>query len=526
MGKITAALASSVEGANSLLWFRKGLRLHDNPALHAALAGAQHVTPVFCLDPWFMHESRVGINRYQFLLEALQDLDASLKARGSQLVLLRGPPVETIAQACKDFGITRLCWEADTEPYAIKRDTEVKAAAEAAGITVASPVGHTLYDSAELIKLAGMKMPTTMQGFQALAKKAGPPPQPLPDAPAQLPPVHPVASAAHSGIPSAKQLGYKGTATSAFKGGESVALARLAEQLSDKAWVAAFEKPKGNPALFDPPATTVLSPYLKMGCLSVRLFHSKLMEIYSSQPKFTKPPVSLEGQLLWREFFYTVGYATENFDRMVGNANCRQIDWDENEAFYAAWEAGRTGYPFVDAIMRQLNETGWMHHLARHMVACFLTRGDLYLSWERGRDTFDRLLIDGDHFINNGNWQWLSCSAFFSQFFRVYSPITFGKKYKAEKYIRRFVPELKDVPDKFIYEPYTMTVEQQRKANCIIGKDYPRPIVDHKNKMEDNMKRIKAAFAADKAGKPPSTPAKRSLGSTNGGIAPAKKAMT
>ncbi len=176
-----------------------------------------------------------------------------------------------------------------------------------------------------------------------------------------------------------------------------------------------------------------------IGCTTVRL-----LQIEKEKKNHTKPPTSLKGQLLWREFFYTVGGATKNFDKMEGNPICRQIDWDDNQEFFKAWEEARTGYPWIDAIMVQLRQEGWMHHLARHAVACFLTRGDLYCHWEKGRDVFDRLLIDADWHVNNGNWMWLSASAFFHQFFRVYSPVSFGKKYdKNGDFIRHYLPVLK-----------------------------------------------------------------------------------
>ncbi|GKV35804.1 hypothetical protein SLEP1_g44016 [Rubroshorea leprosula] len=126
--------------------------------------------------------------------------------------------------------------------------------------------------------------------------------------------------------------------------------------------------------------------------------------------------------------------------------------------------------------MVQLRKWGWMHHLARHCVACFLTRGDLFVHWEKGRDVFERLLIDSDWAINNGNWLWLSCSSFFYQYNRIYSPISFGKKYDPKgNYIRHFLPILKDMPDEYIYEPWTAPLSIQTKAKCIIGRDYPKP---------------------------------------------------
>ena len=153
--------------------------------------------------------------------------------------------------------------------------------------------------------------------------------------------------------------------------------------LKRRAWIAHFEKPKTSPNSLQP-STTGLSPYLKFGCLSPRLFHHELASVYAEYKDHAKPPVSLHGQLLWREFFHLCGFAVENFDRMRGNRICRQIDWDDKPQLLEAWEQGRTGYPWIDACMTQLRTEGWLHHLARHAVACFLTRGDLYQSWEKG----------------------------------------------------------------------------------------------------------------------------------------------
>lgn len=499
-------------GKNSIVWFRKGLRLHDNPALIEACKDVDNMFPVFILDPHFADPQRVGANRMQFLLDSLIDLDASLKARGSRLLLLQGNPIEVLPKMIQEWKISKLCFESDTEPYALSRDSAIKEQAIAAGVSVHSPVSHTLYNPAELIRKSGGKPPLTMKSFEKLIALMGDPPAPAVDPPAVLPaPVKGamLCSDTESSIPRSLTTLPGGkytapehnTARTPFHGGESVALSRMADYLSDTNWVATFEKPKGNPAQFTPrPATTVLSPYLKFGCLSPRLFHAKLLNIYKEKKgKHTQPPVSLRGQLLWREFFYCISFGTPNFDKMKGNAICRQIPWEDNKQFLKAWENAKTGYPWIDAIMTQLNQEGWMHHLARHSVACFLTRGDLYCSWEAGRDVFDRLLIDADWALNAGNWMWLSASAFFNQYFRVYSPIAFGKQYdKNGDYIRRYIPALKDMPAKYIYEPWTAPLAVQEKANCIIGKDYPKPIVDHAAVMKVNMEKMKAAYAAGK----------------------------
>jgi len=492
--------------SNSILWFRKGLRLHDNPALLEAIDGAEHSYPIFILDPWFLTPDRVGATRIRFLLESLQDLSNSLDARGSKLILLQGKPNEVLPKIIEDWGISKLCFEADTEPYAKARDAKVEEMANELGVKICSPTSHTLYDPEALVTKNGGSAPLTMTSFQKLIGKMKSPPMPCSDPPSNMPgpdshaPKHP---STLDKVPSLKDLGYPDIPDgqgSPFRGGETEALARLADYLADKKWVCEFEKPKGDPTAFRRPATTVLSPYLKFGCLSVRLFHAQLVEIYSGAKKHTAPPVSLEGQLLWREFFYTIGATSPNFDRMEGNPICRQIPWEMDEERFKAWQEARTGYPWIDAIMVQLKQWGWMHHLARHCVACFLTRGDLWVPWEAGRDVFDRDLIDADWSINNGNWMWLSASAFFSQYFRVYGPVSFPKKYdKNGDFVRHFLPVLKDMPAKYIYEPWTAPMEVQRAAKCIIGKDYPEPIVDHGTIHKENIARMKKAYDADKA---------------------------
>ena len=177
---------------------------------------------------------------------------------------------------------------------------------------------------------------------------------------------------------------------------------------------------------------------------------------------------------------------------MKGNPLCRQIRWEKNDEFLKKWEMGQTGFPAVDAVMNQLRLEGWMHHLARHLVACFLTRGHLYQHWEAGRDIFDKYLLDADYALNNANWMWLSCSAFFSQYWKVYSPVAFFKKGdKNGEYIRKYVPELKHFPAEYIYEPHKAPVIVQKRAKCIIGRDYPMPMVDLKKQGDIALAKIK-----------------------------------
>ncbi|KAK9149712.1 hypothetical protein Scep_008469 [Stephania cephalantha] len=493
---------------NSVLWFRKGLRIHDNPALEYARRDSNHLFPVFILDPHYLEpdhsafspgSTRSGLNRIQFMLECLVDLDSSLRKLGSRLLVLKGEPFEVLVRLVKEWEVKKLCFEYGTEPYYQSLDKQVKDYACSVGVDVYTPVSHTLFNPADIIEKNGGTPPMSYQSF---IKLAGKPSSPRTTTISSLPPIGSICDGEMLKVPTIKELGY-GEITeeifSPFKGGESEALKRLRESLDDKQWVANFEKPKGDPSAFLKPATTVLSPYLKFGCLSSRYFYQCIQGVYKNVKKHTSPPVSLVGQLLWREFFYCAAYGVPNFDQMKGNRMCKQIPWNDNDELLAAWRDGRTGYPWIDAIMVQLQKWGWMHHLARHCVACFLTRGDLFIHWERGRDVFERLLIDSDWAINNGNWQWLSCSSFFYQYNRVYSPTSFGKKYDPNgRYIRHFLPVLRDMPKEYIYEPWTAPLSVQKKANCIIGKDYPKPVVDHVLASQECKNKMAEAYALNR----------------------------
>ncbi|XP_059155521.1 cryptochrome-2-like [Physella acuta] len=491
-------------------WFRKGLRLHDNPAFIKACEQAVELYPVFILDPWIAKNTAVGINRWRFLLQSLQDLDNSLKALNLRLFLVKGNPELELESLCTKWGITKLTFELDTEPYAVKRDGIVETKMKAMGVEVIKCVSHTLLDVHKTVAANGGKPPLTMQSFLSVFAKVGPPDQALPaptlqDLSGCKTPIGSTHDADY-GVPSLSDLG-KSEADCGpvlYPGGETEALNRMDLHLKKTNWICTFEKPNTSPNSLVP-STTVLSPYFKFGCLSARLFYHKLSQVYHNK-KHSAPPVSLHGQMLWREFFYTVGAATPNFDRMKDNSVCKQIPWQLNKEHLEAWAHAKTGYPFIDAIMTQLRQEGWIHHLARHAVACFLTRGDLWISWEEGQKVFEELLLDADWSLNAGNWMWLSASAFFNQFFRVYSPIAFGKKTDPNgDYIKKYLPILKKFPAKFIYEPWKAPSAMQQTAGCVIGRDYPRPIVEHDIVSKINIKQMTEAYAKARESNPASS---------------------
>ncbi|KAK9722255.1 FAD binding domain of DNA photolyase [Popillia japonica] len=457
-------------------WFRKGLRLHDNPALREGLRGAKTFRCVFVLDPWFAGSSNVGINKWRFLLQCLEDLDRNLRKLNSRLFVIRGQPADALPKLFKQWGTTILTFEEDPEPYGKVRDHNIATICKELNITVIQRVSHTLYYLQQIIDRNGGRAPLTYHQFLAIIACMNPPPMPEPPVTFQTlngavtpicedhdeiacmnPPPMPEPPVTFQtlngavtpicedhddtyGVPTLIELGFEmdGLHPPVWQGGESEALARLERHLERKAWVASFGRPKMTPESLLP-SQTGLSPYLRFGCLSTRLFYYQLTDLYK-KVKRTFPPLSLHGQLLWREFFYCAATKNPNFDKMLGNPICVQIPWDKNAEALAKWASGQTGFPWIDAIMAQLREEGWIHHLARHAVACFLTRGDLWLSWEDGMKVFEELLLDADWSVNAGMWMWLSCSSFFQQFFHCYCPVKFGRKADPNgDYIRKYL---------------------------------------------------------------------------------------
>ncbi|XP_061600844.1 cryptochrome circadian regulator 5 [Cololabis saira] len=496
-------------------WFRKGLRLHDNPALMAALRDCKELYPVFILDP-NQYNTHVGTNRWRFLIGCLRDLDSSLRKLNSRLFVVRGKPEDVFPKLFNKWNVTKLTYEYDTEPYSLSRDKNVTELAKEHNIDVIYKVSHTLHDIDRIIEENNGKPPLTYNRFQVVLKALGQPKKPIP-APTMedMRDVKTPCSGKDEeqyGIPSLEELGLDTTSLGEemFPGGEQEALERLDEHMKKTGWVCGFEKPQTSPNSLSP-STTVLSPYLTFGCLSARTFWWKLTEVYRGK-KHSDPPVSLHGQLLWREFFYTASVGIPNFNRMEGNHVCTQVDWDTNPEYLSAWRESRTGFPFIDAIMTQLRQEGWIHHLARHAVACFLTRGDLWISWEEGQKVFEELLLDGDWALNAGNWQWLSASTFFHQYFRVYSPVAFGKKTdKNGDYIKKYLPILKKFPAQYIYEPWKAPRSVQQAAGCILGEDYPRPIVQHEVIQKQNIQRMKQAYAKRSSASPESPTKKQGV---------------
>lgn len=573
-------------GPRVLYWFRTDLRLHDSPALMHALSLSPSVfIPLWCWDPHYVYRQRGSANRWNFLVSCMRDVSSSLTTLNpkQKLHVVRRAPGKIMAELLRRWKIDVLVFEKDTDAYARLRDDEVRSIAEGLGVKVVSLSGRTLFDSDELVKMNGGKPTMTMNQVVNASKKIG---KGVPEKPLERPTSLPDPLQGHEmdltdldsdktdsggvgkeqmdynlpqrtlgqekntqyetgimgpakdfGVPSLEEMGIDpADVTTPHKGGETVGLEVLKSYIQDSEYIGTFEKPKTAPTDFEPQATTLLSPHMHFGSVSVRKFWWDVQDVLEKRRKEKKhvsgEPVNLPGQLLFRDMYFAahakIGF---QFGQAVGNSVARFIPWHlqsnyvkgehdgkpvsdgtyvvndpQAEEYFRRWKEGRTGFPWIDALMRQLKSEGWIHHLGRHAVACFLTRGGCYVSWERGAEVFEEWLIDHEIACNAGNWMWLSCTAFFSQFYRVYSPVAFGKKWDPEgHFVRRYVPELAQFDKKYIYEPHKAPIADQKAWSCIIQGDgtkteekgtavYPKPMFDFSERRKFCLDRIKEAY--------------------------------
>lgn len=475
--------------------------------------------------------------------------------KNSKLFLMREAPQTLFPKLFKAWNITHLVFEKDTDAYARDRDTEIMRAAKEAGVEVIIKSGRTLWDSDELVKKNHGKPTMSISQVQAAGPKVGPIPRPIPapksipdpgetsldfeqHQPEQEPDLNSTSRKQNDksydsiagpngdfAVPTMEELGFP-AATTPHRGGESIALKALDEIIINEKYTATFEKPNTAPTAFEPQSTTLLSPHMHFGSLSIREFYWRVQDVVDSYSgKASHPPVSLIGQLLFRDMYFgahaALGYS---FGQTMRNSHCRFIPWhlpsrvdhttklvngeyyidsEQAEEWFQRWKSGITGFPWIDALMRQLRQEGWIHHLGRHAVACFLTRGGCYISWERGAEVFEELLLDHETACNAGNWQWLSCTAFFAQFYRCYSPIAFPQKWdKNGEFVRKYVPELKGLDKKYIYEPWKAPIADQRKAGVSVkgnGKIkeegvYPKPMFDFAGRRTVCLEGMKEAY--------------------------------
>ena len=466
-------------------WLRRDLRLEDNQALHAALQAGEQVAPVFVLDPALVRSPYASPRRAAFLLDGLQALDADLRRRGASLIVRHGEPGPVLAALVAESGAQAVFAEPDVSPYAARRDQRVAEMlpVQWVGSPAVRPPGTVLKSNGEpyTVFTPFSKAWKALPGLDGLGQGS------FPAAPLQIRMPAGLESLSLSELADLLAVAPSGLPDTAvpdpefFPAGEAAARRRLAEFTRP---AAGRRPPVENYAAgrdrLDLDGTSRLSPYLRLGMLSARQAVSAALQALGSAPD-SAARQSVEtwyNELIWREFFIHILY---HFPR-VRRENFRipDVRWRNDSTQFDAWCAGLTGYPVVDAAMRQLTHTGWMHNRARMIVASFLTK-DLLIDWRWGERFFMQHLLDGDPAANNGGWQWTAGTGTdAAPYFRIFNPVSQGQRHDPHgAYVRRWVPELRRVPDEYIHQPWSMPLPLQRLAGCRIGADYPAPLVDH-----------------------------------------------
>jgi deoxyribodipyrimidine photo-lyase len=470
----------------ALLWLRRDLRLHDHPALHAALHHSDQVVPVFCLDDRLLRGRHASGPRTQFLLECLADLGRSLRELGGGLVIRRGRPERELPALAREVGAQTVFATSDVSPFATRRDRAVESALAAvdsalAGARLITAPGLFAIDAPESVS-SGAGGPYTMFTPFHRSWLAHPRREVLPS-PGQLPSLP--ASLDAGSLPALGALGLSETVPEPAPGGESAGREAMRRFLSGP--VDTYDGDRND---LGEEGSSRLSPYLHFGCISARELDHRLPAGAGAE--------AFRRQLCWRDFYAHVlrhhpGNATTEYQARYRAT----IRWSHDRRLFEAWCQARTGFPLVDAGMRQLRREGWIHNRARLVVGSFLTK-DLGIDWRWGEQWFMRWLIDGDQASNNGNWQWIASVGVDPQppFRRILSPTRQQQRFDPRGlYVRRYVPELRHVPDRYLAEPWNMPEDVQRHAGCVIGTDYPEPIVDHAAARHEALDRYRVAPA-------------------------------
>lgn len=452
----------------TIVWFRgKDLRIADHAPLRDAVDTGE-VIPLFVFDPYFVAPARAREipHGMQFLLESLRELEASLAERGCRLVVVSGKSVEVIPRLARRWKADRVVAYRWVEPFARERDRRVR---EALGVKLELYEGETLLPPGTLRTGAGNPYSVFSQFARAFRQTVliG---KPLP-APRKLPPLPDGVEASTKPIPPCEALGVARN-PAVLAGGERAAQARLRRFLRE----AAIAYPERRDRM-DLAGTSRLSADLKFGTISIRQVWTEVERALGG----TRAARSFLNELVWREFTYSTLWDRPELLEKPFRAAFVGFPWKYDEAPWHAWVLGKTGYPVVDASARQLLGEGFVHNRARMISASFLTK-HLLIDYRRGEAHYMKYLTDGDWAQNNAGWQWSAgCGCDAQPYFRIFNPVTQGKKFDPEgDYVRRWVPELGLMPARYIHHPWEAPDTVLRAAAVRLGRDYPRPIVDHR----------------------------------------------
>ncbi|MGA1623097.1 MAG: FAD-binding domain-containing protein [Synechocystis sp.] len=454
-----------------LLWHRRDLRVRDHLALALARQKTAKIVGLFCFDQKILTAPTMAPARVAYLLGCLRALQREYQTLGSQLLIFNRDPLDLLPALAQTLNAKTVTWTLDTEPYAQQRDTQVAQALRQAGISVVTEWDQLLHHPGEVLTKSGN--PYTVFGafWKNWSQLPKPPGEPTPSDLLGLDEteldivqtLNPIA------IPTLGELGFSWDQPLLLEPGETAAQAQLTWFVDQG--LGNYQHDRNFPALA---GTSQLSAALKFGVISIRTLW-QATETALAQSRSDEERASIQTwqqELAWREFYQHCLYSFPELANGPYREPFKQFPWEDNEVHFQAWCEGKTGYPIIDAAMRQLNQTGWMHNRCRMIVASFLTK-DLILNWQRGELYFMQTLYDGDLAANNGGWQWSASSGMDPKPLRIFNPYTQAQKFDPDgDYIRTWLPELARFETGDLLTG-KLTPMERRSVN------YPDPIVDH-----------------------------------------------
>ena len=476
----------------AILWFRRDLRVSDNPALEAAVATGRPVLPVYILDDDDAGDWRPGGASRWWLHGSLAALGSALERHSNELVLRRGSAATVLAALVEETDASHVFWNRRYEPWAKARDEEIKSMLKASGVDAQSFNGSLLREPWEVQTKAGAPYKVFTPYWRALRALGEPPaPSPAPEdilAPAQRPESDGLDSWELRPTTPDWAAGLRET----WQPGEDSAQTRIAAFAEDI--VFSYREARDLPGVA---GTSRLSPHLHFGEISPRqiwqsVVSSALTHFRDPMPKGVETYLS---EIAWREFSYHLLFHFPKLPHEPLRPQFAGFDWEDDPEGLGRWQRGETGYPIVDAGMRELWTTGWMHNRVRMIVASFLIK-DLLIHWREGAAWFWDTLVDADLASNSASWQWVAGSGTdAAPYFRVFNPTLQGAKFDPEgDYVRRWVPEIASLPNKLIHAPWTASPLELADAGLTLGADYPMPVVDHgfaRTRALERLKRLK-----------------------------------
>ncbi|MHB0918212.1 MAG: cryptochrome/photolyase family protein [Thiobacillus sp.] len=457
-----------IEYARALVWFRRDLRDFDHAALYHALKRSRQVVCAFIFDRDILDAlPDPADRRVEFIHASVTELQQALQARGGGLVVRHGVARDEVVQLAADLQAEAVFFNHDDDPAALARDAAVEAALRARDIAVHHSKDAVIFEREDVLTAGGTPYSVFTPYKNAWLKRLTP-------FDLQAYPVEAYAgrlAPQSSAIPRLPDMGFEPTNLAELRlptgmsGG-----AQLFEDFLQR--IDRYQALRDYPAVKGP---SYLSVHLRFGTVSIRQLAAAAWQ------RGGRGAQTWLSELIWRDFYHQILWHRP--DVASGHSFKRQYDalpWPNPPGHFEAWCEARTGYPLVDAAMRQLNQTGYMHNRLRMVTASFLTK-DLLVDWRLGEKYFADKLIDFDLAANSGGWQWaasVGCDA--QPWFRIFNPVTQSERFDAEgHFIRRYLPELARVAEQFIHAPWTMPAAEQQRVGCVIGRDYPLPIVDH-----------------------------------------------